>query len=100
MLEFSAHHENGRTTISLSGRLNTNTASQLEKELASTFERTYDVTVDLTGLEYLSSAGLRVLVQAFKETSANGGSLILAHPNDEVRDVFEITGLSDHLDIR
>lgn len=85
--------------ITLGGHLNTNTASELEAALEPVFAQTHNVVLDCAALEYLSSAGLRVLVAAQKEVTAAAGSLRIANVCDDVREVFEITGLIDVFDV-
>ena len=85
-------------TIALEGRLDTVTSPELEAELAHTMDSAQTLTLDLAELEYISSAGLRVLLGAHKEMSAKGG-LRLIHVSEIVREVLEITGLTDILTI-
>ena len=83
--------------IALEGRLDTTTAPELEKELNG-LSGVEQLTLDFTGLEYISSAGLRVLLSAHKIMSRKGGMKV-THVNDIVNEVFEVTGFSDILTI-
>ena len=83
--------ENGTLTLKVGGRLDTNTSPELESELE--FEGVKEVVFDFADLEYISSAGLRVLMTAHKAMSSVGGAMKILHPNAMVRGVFEITGL-------
>lgn len=85
--------------LALSGRLNTATASMLERALAQALEQGSDITLDCAGLEYLSSAGLRVLVGAHKRAVSAGGGIRLVSCTPDVREVFEITGLIDIFEV-
>ena len=85
-------------TIALEGRLDTVTSPELEAELARSLGGAQTLTLDLAALEYISSAGLRVLLGAHKEMSPRGG-LRLIHVSEIVREVLEITGLTDILTI-
>ena len=87
-------------TVAVKGQLNTNTAGDLERKLASVFSRTHTLTLDFAQLDYVSSAGLRVLVGAQKQVTKAGGSMRIANAIDDVREVFEITGLIDVFDVR
>ena len=98
-MDISTVYEGNAATVAPVGHLNTNTSSELEGELARVFEKTHDVVLDFAQLEYLSSAGLRVLVGAQKQVTAAGGSLRIVNLVDDVREVFEITGLIDVLDV-
>jgi anti-sigma B factor antagonist len=86
-------------TVSLDGRLDTTTAPQLEKELSEQFEGTDKLIFDFEKLQYISSAGLRVLLSAQKKMNASGGSMIIRNANDMVMEVFEVTGFLDILTI-
>ncbi len=91
--------ENGDALeIALQGRLDTMTAPQLEQELKSCLGGVKELTLDLEGLEYISSAGLRVLLSAHKVMSRKGGMKVV-NVNDIVNEVFEVTGFSDILTI-
>ena len=85
-------------TIALEGRLDTTTSPQLEDELNEVLDGVKELVFDFSGLDYLSSAGLRVLLSAQKRMS-NQGSMKLCHVNDSVKEVFDITGFSDFLTI-
>lgn len=98
-MDISTSYEGDAATVAVSGHLNTNTAGELEQELSEVFGRTYRVTLDFAGLDYLSSAGLRVLVGAQKQVVAAGGAMRIVNLADDVREVFEITGLVDVLDV-
>ena len=86
-------------TLALAGRLDTNTAPSLEEAIAGLGEQVTDLTLDMEGLEYISSAGLRVLLSTHK-TFAGKGSLTICHVCDDIREVFDITGFSDILNIQ
>lgn len=83
--------DNGTLTLTVAGRLDTNTAPELEAELK--LDGVSEVVFDFAALEYISSAGLRVLLAVQKAMMANGGKMTVAHANEMVRGVFEITGL-------
>ncbi len=84
--------------IALEGRLDTNTAPQLEAELKEALPEAESLVLDFEKLAYISSAGLRVLLAAHKTMSAKGGMKVI-HVNDVVSEVFEVTGFSDILTI-
>ena len=84
-------------TIELEGRLDTTTAPELEKEL-NALGNVNELTLDFGKLEYISSAGLRVLLAAHKIMSRKGGMKV-THVNEIVREVFDVTGFADILDI-
>lgn len=86
--------------IDLLGRLDTTTAPDLENELKEDLnEGLKDYVLDLKELEYISSAGLRVLLFIQKSVSSMEGSLLIRNVRPEIMEVFEITGFSDILTI-
>ena len=85
-------------TIALEGRLDTTTAPELEKELKTVIESADALTLDFGSLDYISSAGLRVLLSAHKAMSKKGGMKVV-NVNELVREVFDVTGFSDILTI-
>ena len=85
-------------TIKINGRLDTTTAPQLDTVLDDTLPGMTDVTLDCANMAYISSAGLRVLLKAQKVMNRQG-SMKLIHVNEEVAEVFDITGFSDILTV-
>lgn len=91
--------ENGTAiTLALSGRLDTLSSPELSTAINSALEKSSQMVLDFTNLDYISSAGLRVLLTAQKQLSGNG-SLTLAHVNSTVQDILDMTGFSDILTI-
>lgn len=88
-----------QTTVSLAGRLDTNTAPELEAALRNLLPTCSDLVLDFTDLAYVSSAGLRVLLVAQKEMNRTAGQLTLTHVNEDVMEVLDMTGFSDILTI-
>ena len=88
----------GSLTIALEGRLDTTTAPELEQELKSSLDGVTELVMDFARLDYISSAGLRVLLFAQKKMSKQG-SMKVIHANDMVIEVFEVTGFSEILTI-
>ena len=84
--------------IALEGRLDTMTAPELEKELNGSLGSADSLVLDFSKLEYISSAGLRVLLSAHKAMSTKGGMKI-TNVNEIVQEVFEVTGFADILNI-
>ena len=85
-------------TLIVSGRLDTQTAPELEKELDSVLADIKELTFDFANLEYVSSAGLRVILKAQKAMNEQG-SMKLTGVNDSIMEVFDITGFLDILTI-
>ena len=84
--------------IALEGRLDTTTAPDLENVLKESLEGVNELILDFSRLDYISSAGLRVLLSAHK-TMANRGGMKVTNVNEIVNEVFDVTGFADILDI-
>ena len=85
-------------TLGISGRLDATTAPNLEKIINELPVDTKELVFNMSGLEYVSSAGIRVLLSAYKKMNGNGGIMRIEKPNEMVREVFEMTGLSEMLE--
>ena len=83
--------DNGCLTLKVEGRLDTNTSPDLSE--AMKLDGVTEIVFDFAGLEYISSAGLRVLMTAHKAMLACDGKMSVRNPNDIVKGVFEITGM-------
>lgn len=83
-------------SLALVGRLDTTTAPQLEAELNATLDGVTELVLDFAKLDYISSAGLRVLLAAQKRMNKQG-SMVIRNTNDDIKEVFEITGFCDIL---
>lgn len=90
--------ENEKVTLTVSGRLDTTTAPELEAALDEVLENTKELIFNLENLEYISSAGLRVILKAQKSMNTRG-SMKLTGVNDSIIEVFDITGFLDILTI-
>ena len=98
MLNITKTFENGTAVFFLEGRLDTITSPDLEKELKEVLPETTELIMDLEKLEYISSAGLRVLLSAQK-TMMKQGEMKIRHVNEMIMEIFEVTGFSDILTI-
>ena len=85
-------------TVALEGRLDTTTAPELEQALKEGMDAANELTLDFEKLDYISSAGLRVLLSAHKVMSKKNG-LKVVNANEMVKEVFDVTGFADILDI-
>ena len=86
--------------LALEGRLDTTTAPQLENELKVSLYDTKALTLDMEKLEYLSSAGLRVLLTAQKQMQKQKAEMVVVNVNEIIMEVFEITGFVDIITIK
>ncbi len=90
--------DGGKLTVALEGRLDTTTAPQLEGELRTAVDGVTELVFDLAKLEYVSSAGLRVLLSAQKVMNKQG-DMVIRNANSDLMDIFEVTGFVDILKI-
>jgi len=91
--------EGKKLTITLAGRLDTTTAPRLETELKQNISGVEELVLDFAELEYLSSAGLRVLLAAQKVMNRQG-SMLVRNVNETIMEIFEVTGFADVLTIQ
>ncbi|MBE6994750.1 MAG: STAS domain-containing protein [Ruminococcaceae bacterium] len=98
MLNITKNQTGSALTVALEGRLDTNTAPQLADELKDALAGVTALTLDMEALQYVSSAGLRVLLSTQK-TMMKQGEMKLVHVGETVMEVFELTGFSDILTI-
>ena len=85
-------------TLGIAGRLDTTTAPNLESVVAELSEDIKELVFDMSELEYISSAGIRVLLGAYKKMHLNNGMMRIEKPNETVCEVFDMTGLSGMLE--
>ena len=97
-MEISMKKDAKALVVSLIGRLDTTTAPQLEAKLKEQIDGVENLVIDFEQLEYISSAGLRVILAAQKIMNKQG-SMVVRKVNPEIMEVFEITGFSDILTI-
>lgn len=91
----------GNTLIArIEGRLDSQTAPELERKINPALDGITSLTLDFSDLLYISSAGLRVVLSCKKKITAVQGEMIILNPNELVMDVFDATGFADILDIR
>ena len=98
MFDIKKSIESGKVLFALSGRLDTTTAPELEKEIKASLDGVTDLKIDMQKLDYISSAGLRVLLAAQKIMNGQGQMTIL-NVNETIMEIFEVTGFSDILTI-
>ena len=98
MLNINVKSEGEKLTVKLEGRLDTTTSPELESELGMNLDGIKEFLFDFNGLEYLSSAGLRVLLNAQK-TMNQQGEMKVTGVSDAVKEIFDVTGFSDILTV-
>lgn len=86
--------------VKVEGRLDTNTAPELENSINEDIVGIKELNLNFKNLDYISSAGLRVILKFHKQMAANDGVLNILSPKDEVLDVFDMTGFSTFLNIK
>lgn len=97
MIQIEKKLEDGKLALKVVGRLDTDTSPELAEKIKC--EGVSNVVFDFAGLEYISSAGLRVLIAAQKDMMAVGGKVVIMNPNGIVKGVLDMTGLSGVFEI-
>lgn len=99
-MEISQKEENGIVFIGIEGRLDADTSPEAEKVVKDIFKgQTNRILFDLGALEYLSSAGLRILLSAAKEMRRKEGQIVLCALNEFVKEIFEVSGFQSLIPI-
>jgi anti-anti-sigma factor len=100
-MEISINEGQNRVdVVSVKGRVDSATAPDLEKSIRGLFDKNrHQLVIDLAGVEYMSSAGLRTLVSSLKTAKSHGGNVVIAQPSARVREVIELAGLNTVLPI-
>ena len=99
-MTITKNKEGTRMTLALEGRLDTTTAPQLEAEVKTSLYDVTELVLDLEMLEYISSAGLRVILAAQKQMNKKNSPMVVMNANENVMEVFELTGFTDILTIQ
>ena len=99
MINIVKKQEGDALSVSLEGRLDTNTAPVFQSEVEPMLAGLSKLTLDFEKVDYVSSAGLRVLLTFEQELEEQGKTMELCHVNDIIRDVFDVTGFLDILTI-
>jgi anti-sigma B factor antagonist len=95
MMEISSESFKRADLITVTGRIDSSNAPELEAALSAVTDGgRYNIVLDLSGIEYMSSAGLRAIVGAYRECRNHGGDVRIANPSDRMREVFDLAGLT------
>lgn len=98
---FDIKEQDGGMYATLSGRLDTPAAAKAQQEITPLLENAdKQIVLDLTDLQYISSSGLRLLLIIRKQAHEKGGTVIIEHVNDEIMNVFRMTGFISMFEIR
>ncbi len=89
--------DGGKLTVSVTGSIDTVTAPELEKELKSQWDGITELVLNFKAVDYISSAGLRVMMAADQYMTDADGKLTIQNANDDVKEVFEMTGFDELL---
>ena len=100
MLNVSMNDDNGELKVNLEGRLDASVAQNFEKQLEDALEGKKSVTFDFASLEYISSAGLRVILwaQQYMEEKGNG-NVVIKNASDLIKEIFDDTGFTDIVEL-
>lgn len=99
-MKIEFQNENEKTIVSLEGRMDTNTSPDFQKELEEYYNKEgFSVVLDFEKLDFVSSAGLRVLLLIQKKAKALNGRMVIRNVKPEIEEVFDMTGFTDILTI-
>ena len=98
-MEIIKTKDNNKLNIKLVGILDTNTSVELEEAIKDDQKEVAEIDLDLKDLDYISSAGLRLILVMHKNMNNKKGKLTVLHPKDDVMEVFDMTGFSTFLNI-
>lgn len=92
-MKIGINEQNGKVVVSLAGEMDTAAALEMEEDLKTLCDKKVkEIVFDCTDLEYIASSGLRILLSILKSAKANGGNVVLQHVNEDIKDVFQLTG--------
>ncbi len=99
-IEFSVDREGAQATVSVTGEIDLTSAPRLDDEVTSLIEGSVEaLMIELAGVSFMDSTGLRVLLKASKMLGTNGGRLVLRNPSDPVRRLLDVSGLTTYFQI-
>ncbi len=98
-MNITKNRDGEKLLVQVEGRIDTVTAPEFESFMKENLEGVTDLTLDLSSLEYISSAGLRRILQTQKQMNRQG-KMVVENVNETVSEIFEVTGFSDILTIR
>ena len=87
------------STVKIEGYMDTSNASQLSDTLEGELDDVMELYMDMTDLEYITSAGLRAMLAAYQELDEKDGRMVLQHVNDDIKEVLNLTGFSNFLEV-
>jgi anti-sigma B factor antagonist len=99
-MEITRKQADGKLTLAVSGKLSAGTAEEFGAAVDAAISECPAIILDFGQLDYLASAGIRVLMAAQKKLKASGGTLTILNVAESIMEVFEVTGLDDIFDIQ
>ena len=98
-MEVKFNKQDSTLTVAISGNIDTVTAPELDTKLQENLSDVKDLILDFAAVDYISSAGLRVILMANQQLEDADGTMTIKNANDDVRDVFEMTGFDSLLNL-
>ncbi len=98
-MKLTKKRDGKKLTVTIEGNLDAKTAPELEEALKGELEETEELFFDMRDMEYTSSVGLRVLLNAYQEIDEKEGRMVMQHLNDDVKEILDLTGFTDFLEI-
>ena len=98
-MEVKFNKQDSTLTVAISGNIDTVTAPELDAKIQENLSGIKDLILDFAAVDYISSAGLRVILMANQQLEDADGTMTIKNANDDVRDVFEMTGFDSLLNL-
>ena len=99
MLTITKSKEGDQLTVKVKGEMDSSNASQFSEAVEGELDDVMELYIDMTEMEYTTSAGLREMLAAYQVLDEKDGRMVLQHPNDEIKEVLELTGFVNFLEI-
>lgn len=99
MLSITKSKDGDKLTVKIKGEMDSSNASQFSETVEEDLDSVMEIFIDMSELDYTTSAGLREMLAAYQVLDEKDGRMVLQHPNDEIKEVLELTGFVHFLEV-
>lgn len=99
MLKIEKKKDGERLEVTIAGNIDSSNAAELSKAMEGELADVTELVMDMKDLEYITSAGLRSLLEAYQELDEKDGRMVLTHVNEEINEVLDLTGFANFLEV-
>jgi anti-sigma B factor antagonist len=99
MLSITKTKDGDKLTVKIKGEMDSSNASQFSETVEEDLDSVMEIFIDMSELDYTTSAGLREMLAAYQVLDEKDGRMVLQHPNDEIKEVLELTGFVHFLEV-